>query len=191
MNCSSPFRRPRSYLLPLFYLLLICVLAGCSNVKAPPSGPAGPGGPGLGALASITVSSPQPSIAVSQTDQFSAIAKDAHGNVLSGLTFTWSSGATGVATIDPNAGLALGLLPGTTPITASANGITSQPFTLSVTPGFRLTGSLNIARYSPTATMLNNGMVLIAGGNGTGTSSGILTSAEALQSRHEDVHRHW
>src|SRR5439155_15338270 len=37
------------------------------------------------------------------------------------------------------------------------------------------TGSLNTSRYVHTATLLNNGIVLLAGGNG---SSGVLTSAE-------------
>ena len=40
---------------------------------------------------------------------------------------------------------------------------------------FTLTGSLNTARDYHTATLLNNGMVLIAGGTG---SSGYLASAE-------------
>jgi hypothetical protein len=40
---------------------------------------------------------------------------------------------------------------------------------------FSPTGSLNIARAWQTATLLNNGMVLMAGGFG---SSGILASAE-------------
>ena len=43
------------------------------------------------------------------------------------------------------------------------------------TAGFVLTGSLNTARYYYTATLLNNGLVLIAGGLG---SSAVLASAE-------------
>jgi hypothetical protein len=49
---------------------------------------------------------------------------------------------------------------------------------LTVTPGFILTGSLNTARYGATATLLANGMVLVAGGADTTAIGGGLTSAE-------------
>ncbi|MGA7783427.1 MAG: kelch repeat-containing protein [Candidatus Acidiferrales bacterium] len=56
---------------------------------------------------------------------------------------------------------------------ASAN--TSDSTTISGTGSFVLTGSMNNARDPFTATLLNNGMVLVAGGEGTG---GALASAE-------------
>jgi hypothetical protein len=44
---------------------------------------------------------------------------------------------------------------------------------------FTPTGSMNTARAGPTATLLNNGMVLIAGGTGPGYPvGGTLASAE-------------
>ena len=48
-------------------------------------------------------------------------------------------------------------------------------YTNPATGTFTPTGSLNTARYNHTAMLLNNGMVLIAGGFG---SKGILASAE-------------
>jgi hypothetical protein len=69
----------------------------------------------------------------------------------------------------------MGLLPGTTQITASANGITSAPATLTVTPGFLSIVTLNVARTDMTMTVLNNGMVLVAGGS---NSAGITATAE-------------
>ncbi len=52
---------------------------------------------------------------------------------------------------------------------------------------FTQTGSLNTARYSDTATLLNNGMVLIAGGLG---SSDYLASAELYRPYDWDLHHH-
>jgi len=64
-----------------------------------------------------------------------------------------------------------------TPVTISAtDGTVSGSATLNARPtGFVLTGSLNTAREQHTATLLNNGMVLITGGC---CSNGYLGSAE-------------
>lgn len=83
-------------------------------------------------VASVTVSPSSPSIAVNGTQQFTATAKDSGGNTLSGITFTWASSATNVATIN-SSGVATGVSAGTTQITASANGVTSSNDTLTVT----------------------------------------------------------
>src|ERR1700732_1197834 len=53
-------------------------------------------------VASVTVSPPTATIQVGQTQQFTAVAKDSHGNVISGVTFTWSSDATPIATVNSN-----------------------------------------------------------------------------------------
>ena len=53
-------------------------------------------------VASVTVSPPTATIQVGQTQQFTAVAKDSHGNVISGVTFTWSSDATQIATVNSN-----------------------------------------------------------------------------------------
>ena len=81
---------------------------------------------------SVTVIPSASSIEVGQTRQYTAVAKDTNGNILSGVTVGWSSSRQEVATID-NKGLAQGLSPGTTTISASQNGITSQLVNLSVT----------------------------------------------------------
>jgi hypothetical protein len=84
-------------------------------------------------VASIAISPASPSIAVGATQQFTATAKDSSGNTISGVTFAWSSSATGVATIN-SSGLATGVSAGTTQITASSGGVTSPADTLTVTP---------------------------------------------------------
>jgi hypothetical protein len=84
-------------------------------------------------VATIAVTPSSPSVAVNATQQFAATAKDGGGNTITGVTFTWASSATGVATIGGGSGLATGITAGTTQITASASGVTSPADTLTVT----------------------------------------------------------
>jgi uncharacterized repeat protein (TIGR01451 family) len=83
-------------------------------------------------IATISVSPSSPSIGMGGSQQFTATATDSGGNVINGVTFTWASSATNVATIN-SSGLASGISQGTTQITASANGVTSSQDTLTVT----------------------------------------------------------
>src|ERR1700733_3778359 len=149
-------------------------------------------------VTAIAVTSAQSSIAVGGSDSFSATAKDQNGNFMTGVSFAWASSAANIATVSASSGVAMGLLPGMTQITASANGVTSNAASLTVTPGFLATGSMSMARSDATATLLNNGMVLIAGGmasgaylseaelynpaSGTFTVTGSMTTARELQS---------
>ena len=75
-------------------------------------------------IATITVTPASPSILVNATQQFAATAKDSSGNTITGVTFTWASSATSVATIN-SSGLATGAAAGTTQITATASSVTS------------------------------------------------------------------
>jgi len=84
-------------------------------------------------VASISVSPSSPSIAVGATQQFSATALDSAGNIIAGVTFTWTSSNTTVATIS-GTGLATAVSVGTTQITASASGVSSSNDSLTVTP---------------------------------------------------------
>src|SRR3984885_1548036 len=146
-------------------------------------------------VTAIAVTSAQSSIAVSGSDAFSATAKDQNGNVMTGVSFAWASSAANIATVSASSGVAMGLLPGMTQITASANGVTSNAASLTLIAGgmasgaylseaelynpasgtFTVTGSMTTARELQSAILLNNGMVLIAGGY---NSSGFLSSAE-------------
>jgi len=125
-------------------------------------------------LVSLAVTPSSPSIASGGSAQFAATGTYNNGTTQD-LTsaVTWSSSAPAIATISSQ-GLASGAAFGSTTITASAGSLTASA-SLSVTTGFFLTGSLNTARQFHTATMLNNGMVLVAGGVG---ASGPLASAE-------------
>ena len=128
-------------------------------------------------LVSIAVTPGNASIAVGTTQPFTATGtySDASTQTLTS-TAAWSSSGPSVATIS-NASGSQGLATlaglGTTTIEATSGAINGST-TLTVTAGFVLTGSLTTARASHTSTVLNNGMVLIAGGyNGN-----ILASSE-------------
>jgi peptidoglycan/xylan/chitin deacetylase (PgdA/CDA1 family) len=93
----------------------------------------------------ITVSAPQPvlsqvsvspstaSIAVGQSQTYTAAGYDQFNNLMNGIVFTWASDGNGsVATLNGNE--ASGVSAGTVHITASALGISSAPATLMVLP---------------------------------------------------------
>ncbi|HUQ80387.1 MAG TPA: Ig-like domain-containing protein [Gemmatimonadaceae bacterium] len=74
-------------------------------------------------VASVTVAPPTLSVADGQTGTLTATVRDAANNVLTGRTVTWTSSATGVATVAPN-GTVTGVAPGTATITATSEGKT-------------------------------------------------------------------
>jgi hypothetical protein len=102
---------------------------GCGGSSSSASNPA----PSVPQVASIAVTPASPSIAAGGTQQFAATAKDSSGNAISGVSYTWASSVTNIATINSGSGLATGVAAGTTQITASAEGVTSPADTLTVT----------------------------------------------------------
>jgi uncharacterized protein YjdB len=70
-------------------------------------------------VATVTVSPPTVSISTLQTTTLSATMKDANGNVLNGRVVSWTSSNPLVATVS-QAGVVIGLAPGTTTITATS-----------------------------------------------------------------------
>jgi peptidoglycan/xylan/chitin deacetylase (PgdA/CDA1 family) len=108
------------------------------------------------------------------TQQFSALATDQHGLGMSGVVFTWTSGDPGVAVIDSN-GLATGIGPGTTQISASAQGVSSNAVTL--TDIIPYTGlPLTISKLSPPMALVGSGDLIPLTITGTGFVTGALVN---------------
>lgn len=87
------------------------------------------------AVKTITLSPTTASILVNQSQQFTATARDAFGNVVPNVTFTWVSSSPGVASIDATGFATAGQSAGTTMIAAIVGAITSSGASLQVTTG--------------------------------------------------------
>ena len=74
-----------------------------------------------GTVASVTVTPATASVVAGSTVQLTATAQDASGNTLSGQSFSWSTGNSGVATVS-SSGLVTGVAAGTVTITAATGG---------------------------------------------------------------------
>lgn len=115
--------------------VLALVLAGCGGSGGAAGGTTGgtTGGTSNGAtLSMITVTPATPSIKTGGTQQFTATGLYSNGSTANiSSSVTWSSSATGVATVSA-AGLASGVSAGTATITATS-GLISASTTLSVT----------------------------------------------------------
>jgi uncharacterized protein YjdB len=102
------------------------VFGGLSNVAS------GTTVPSTAPVATVTVSPASASIVAGTLQQFTAVLKDASGNILSGRAVTWSSNALTVATVN-GSGLVTSLVAGTATVTAQSEG-KSGSATITVTP---------------------------------------------------------
>ena len=81
-------------------------------------------GGGGASIASIVVTPASATLTtIGATQQFTAEARDAVGQPIAGVVFTWSSSIAGSAAIDPATGLATAVGNGATTITATAGGV--------------------------------------------------------------------
>jgi uncharacterized protein YjdB len=74
-------------------------------------------------VASVSVQPTAATLSVGDNISLTAVARDARGNVIAGVSFTWSSVDQAVATVDAN-GFVLALAGGSTTVEAAANGVT-------------------------------------------------------------------
>ena len=114
------------------------------------------------------------SINTGGTQQFSALATDQKGLAMSGVAFTWASSDPTVATIDAN-GLATAVGDGTTQISASAHGVSSNA--ASLTDSALDSGApLTITRLSPPMALVGSGNLVSLTITGTGFLPGALVN---------------
>jgi Big-like domain-containing protein/Kelch motif protein len=121
-------------------------------------------------LTSISVTPQNASLAVGATQQFTAtgtFSNQSQGNITSSAT--WTSSDVTVATISA-VGIATGVAEGPATIQAAVGTINGSASLTGTPSPFRFTGSLSPVRIYNTATLLQNGLVLIAGGNGNGVN---------------------
>jgi len=109
----------------------------------------GGGGGGGGIVTTIVISPSTASASVGTMKQFTAVAKDSNGMVVSGAALTWHSSNTAVATIDSN-GLSTAVSVGSSSITASSSYLgtvyTSNTATLTVTTSDAVMGTAAVGR---------------------------------------------
>src|SRR5213083_334757 len=85
-------------------------------------------------VATVTVNPTSASVAIGAVQQFSAILKDASGNLLTGRAVTWSSSSPTIAGISVS-GLVTGLVAGPATITATSEGQSGSATVTVVPPG--------------------------------------------------------
>jgi uncharacterized protein YjdB len=99
--------------------------------------------------ASLTLSPQLATLAIGQNRQLATTLKDANGNVLTGLTVIWASSNQSAITVSAT-GLATGVAPGSTTITATSKGITG---TAQITVTDLPVASVNVRPQSDTLTI--------------------------------------
>lgn len=109
-------------------------------------------------LTTITVTPATASIQVGGTQSLSAVAKDQYGATMSGIAFAWSVPSGTAATVN-STGLVTGAAAGTAQIVASADGVNSNPATITVAPGqYTIAGTVvNLAGTNGGLVLQDNG----------------------------------
>ena len=120
----------------LLLLALAALLLGC-------------GGSSTGTLTVIVISPTTSFIGINAQETFTATAQDSKGKTLSGVTFTWTSNAPDIASID-SSGVVTGHTVGTAQITASASGVTSTAANLNVITSTTTVASVSLTPISST-----------------------------------------
>jgi uncharacterized protein YjdB len=91
-----------------------------------------------GQIATVTISPASATVNVAWTTNLTATARNANGNIVSGVTFTWSSSNASIASVS-STGVVTGVAPGTATIFAIAGGKTgTSSITVQLAPVDRI-----------------------------------------------------
>ena len=154
-------RKPSEVVVLAVSLVCILVLAACGSSTP--------------VLRYITISPATATISASTTQQYTATGYYSNGSITPGISVTWASTNTAVATIDPVAGVATGVGPGTTTINAYALGITATSASLSVNALTALTISPLNKTIASGATQPFDAMGTFKNPDGTTSTSDVTT----------------
>jgi beta-lactamase superfamily II metal-dependent hydrolase len=146
--------------------LVTALVAGEATISATSEGKAGTSHITVvpGPVATIVVAPANQDLGVGEQVQLQGSARDAHGNLVSGVTFSWTSADSRVATVSPT-GLATALTTGSVDITATAHA-RSGSSTLQVGPGLLEVHQINVGWGSSVLIRGPTGVtVLLEGGN--------------------------
>ena len=150
-------------------LAAVILLVGCSDqLGTEPKDPSFPDTAAAnGAVASVTVTPGTAAGTIGQTAQFTAVAKNARGSVLTGRTVTWSTGNSAVASVS-STGLATATGGGTTTVNATIGGVTGSA-SVSVTGPVITVGSIVVTPGTATGNVGESAQFAAAVKDLTGT----------------------
>ena len=165
--------RPGKVVALVLSLAFIFVLAACNS--------------GSPVLRYIVISPATATISAGTTQQYTATGYYSNGSITPGISVTWASTNTKVATIDPVAGVATAVAAGTTTINASASGITATSATLSVNALTALTISPLNQTIATGASQQFDAMGTFTNPNGTTSTTDVTSQATWASSNNNIV----
>lgn len=157
---SLKHRRIRTALLTF----LVAGVASCGGGDN--TGPATGTNPPPETVSTVVVSAPTVTIAPQQTVQFTSVAKNASGGVVVNVPITWSSSASGVATVNAS-GIVTGVSAGSAIISATS-GTKVGNVNVTVTSGAGVLATVVVGMQDRTIQMGQTSQASISGRDGQG-----------------------